>query len=69
VKARPYHIHRREDETFIVRKGLFEFIVNGERHEAKPGDVVYGPRNIPHTFRNISEQPAFLQVLSVSAGF
>ncbi len=65
----PYHIHRREDETFIVRKGLFEFIVNGERHEAKPGDVVYGPRNIPHTFRNISEQPAFLQVLSVSAGF
>ncbi len=65
----PYHIHRREDETFIVREGRFEFIINGERHEAEPGDVVYGPCNIPHTFRNIGEQTAVLQVLSVSGGF
>lgn len=65
----PYHIHRREDETFIVREGRFEFIINGERHEAAPGDVVYGPRNIPHTFRNIGEQTAVVQVLSISAGF
>lgn len=65
----PYHIHRREDETFIVRKGRFEFIINGERHETAPGDVVYGPRNIPHTFRNIGEQTAVVQVLSISAGF
>ena len=65
----PYHVHRREDETFFIRKGRFEFVINGERHEVEEGDVVYGPRNVPHTFRNIGDSDAVLQVLSVCAGF
>jgi mannose-6-phosphate isomerase-like protein (cupin superfamily) len=65
----PYHVHHGEDETFFVRHGRFEFIVDGERHEVEPGDVVYGPRDVPHTFRNLSDETSVLQVVSVCAGF
>ena len=65
----PPHIHRDEDETFLVKQGRFEFWINGETIEASEGDIVYGPRDIAHTFRNIGEEDGVLQVFAVSAGF
>ncbi|HVF85082.1 MAG TPA: cupin domain-containing protein [Abditibacteriaceae bacterium] len=65
----PPHIHHDEDETFLVKQGRFEFWLNGETTEVGEGDIVYGPRDVPHTFRNIGEENALLQVFAISAGF
>jgi quercetin dioxygenase-like cupin family protein len=47
----PLHVHEREDETFIVLEGRFEFQIRDERFEVGRGDTVFGPRGVPHTFR------------------
>src|SRR5579883_1167748 len=47
----PPHIHNREDETFYIQSGQFEFWVDGQTIEAGPGDCVFAPRDIPHCWR------------------
>ncbi len=64
----PYHVHRNEDEVFLVRQGRFEFIVDGTRHELAAGDLIYGPRDVPHTFRNLESCPGTLQVVVFGSG-
>jgi quercetin dioxygenase-like cupin family protein len=51
----PPHLHTREDETFHILEGRFEFWVDGETICAGPGDSVFAPRHIPHTWRCVSE--------------
>lgn len=49
--ASPLHIHRKEDEFFVVLAGEVR-VKHGETViEAVSGSLVYGPRNIPHAFR------------------
>jgi quercetin dioxygenase-like cupin family protein len=49
VKA-PLHVHHREDEAFWVLEGEVTFEVGGKRIEASAGDIVFGPRDIPHRY-------------------
>lgn len=65
----PVHSHSNEDETFIVLEGTLTFFVGGVTHTAPPGTVVFGPRNIPHQFRNESDQHARLYVMTTPGGF
>lgn len=65
----PPHVHHREDETFLVLEGRLTFSVAGRELSAGPGDVVYGPRDVPHHFRNGDSLPARLLVLVTPAGF
>jgi quercetin dioxygenase-like cupin family protein len=51
----PPHVHSLEEETFIILEGRFEFHVDGEAIHAGPGDTVFAPRNVPHTWRCVSE--------------
>jgi quercetin dioxygenase-like cupin family protein len=51
----PPHVHTREDETFYIHEGRFEFWVEGETICAGPGDTVFAPRHVPHTWRCVSE--------------
>jgi quercetin 2,3-dioxygenase len=51
----PPHIHRREDETFYILNGRFTFMVGGETVEVGPGDTIFAPRDIVHTWRCTSE--------------
>src|SRR3712207_8273521 len=44
----PYHMHRKEDESFYVVEGEMIFYVGEERVKAGPGAWLYGPREIPH---------------------
>lgn len=46
------HVHP-YDEVFIVREGRVLYTVGDERIEAGRGDVVLGPANVPHKFRNL----------------
>jgi len=48
--AAPLHIHRNEDEFFVVLSGEVR-VQHGEAViEAVAGSVVYGPRNVAHSF-------------------
>lgn len=46
----PLHVHHKEDETFWVLDGSVRFEVGGATLEAGPGDVAYGPRDVPHSY-------------------
>lgn len=42
------HIHSRHDLTFTVHRGMGFVFVNDQRFAAKPGDVFFIPRGVPH---------------------
>lgn len=48
--AAPLHVHHAEDETFYILEGEVAFELDGERRAAGPGDVVFGPRGVPHRY-------------------
>ncbi|RAH99967.1 cupin domain-containing protein [Acuticoccus sediminis] len=47
-----YHVHP-YGEIFIVREGRARFFIGDTVVEAGPGDVLFGPADVPHTFRNL----------------
>jgi quercetin dioxygenase-like cupin family protein len=48
----PPHMHTREDESFLVLEGEYEFLRDGQWRRVSAGDAVYGPRGVAHAFRN-----------------
>ena len=58
--ASPLHIHRREDELFLVLSGEVR-VQHGEAViEAVAGSVVYGPRDVAHAFHVDSAEARLL---------
>jgi quercetin dioxygenase-like cupin family protein len=58
--ASPLHIHRSEDEFFVVLSGEVR-VQHGEAViEAVAGSVVYGPRDVAHAFRVDSAEARLL---------
>src|SRR5947208_9196556 len=53
----PPHIHHREDETFQILEGEYEWTVGGKTFIAKKGATIFAPRGIPHTYRYIDRTP------------
>jgi quercetin dioxygenase-like cupin family protein len=63
----PPHVHEREDEVFYILEGEFEFMAGDDTIHASPGSVVYGPRGIVHTYRNIGDEAGrFLTTITPS---
>jgi quercetin dioxygenase-like cupin family protein len=56
--AAPLHRHAREDEYSYVLRGRLGAILGDDVVFAKPGDLVFKPRNQWHTFWNASDEPA-----------
>jgi quercetin dioxygenase-like cupin family protein len=48
----PLHVHEREDETWFVLEGEYTFQVGDQTFRAGPGDYVFGPRQVPHSYAN-----------------
>lgn len=58
--ASPLHIHRAEDEFFVVLSGEVR-VQHGEAViEAVTGSLVYGPRDVPHGFHVDSAEARLL---------
>ena len=58
--ASPLHIHRREDEFFVVLSGEVR-VQHGEAvMEAVAGSLVYGPRDVAHAFHVDSAEARLL---------
>lgn len=65
----PYHVHHAEEEIFFVLEGELSFISGERRMVGTTGSYIYLPRDIPHGFKVIGDQPARFFVLSVPTGF
>ena len=52
----PPHIHTREDEVYLIKRGTFQFFMDGICLQAGPGATVYMPKGHMHTFKNIAHQ-------------
>jgi mannose-6-phosphate isomerase-like protein (cupin superfamily) len=47
----PLHVHRTEDELFLILEGQFRFVAGGEERRAGPGDAVLTRKGVSHTYR------------------
>lgn len=62
----PPHVHHREEETFLITKGHLTFQIGEQTVEAEPGDLVVGPRDIPHRFKAGQDGATVLFLLTPS---
>ncbi len=63
----PSHAHTREDEIWYVLEGELTFKIDNQLRSAGPGSVVFGPRNLMHSYR-ISKAPAKYLLMLTPAG-
>ena len=65
----PPHIHTREDETFQILEGEYEWTVGGKTFVAQKGTTIFAPRGIPHTYRYLGKTPGRLMCVITPGGF
>ncbi|MER6051304.1 cupin domain-containing protein [Streptomyces sp. NPDC001793] len=56
----PQHRHARHDEGFYIVSGSVRFTVGADDHDAPAGTFVLVPPGAPHTFANVTDQPAVM---------
>ncbi|MFF1695858.1 cupin domain-containing protein [Streptomyces sp. NPDC058257] len=56
----PQHRHAQHDEGFYVISGSVRFTVGAEDYDATSGTLVMVPPGAPHTFANVTDQPAVM---------
>jgi mannose-6-phosphate isomerase-like protein (cupin superfamily) len=64
-----YHSHSREDETFYVVSGTAEIRLEDEGFICNPGDHIFGPRDVFHTYRNVGQDLLKLVIVYSPGGF
>lgn len=65
----PLHLHRTADEVFHVLEGQLRMKVKDQEHQLGPGDILLGPKGIPHTFRVESKQGTRYLTIAVGGDF
>ena len=60
----PLHVHDNEDEVFKVIEGEMELTVGDKTTILKAGDLAFGPRGIPHSWKIVGNSKAKV-ILSV----
>jgi mannose-6-phosphate isomerase-like protein (cupin superfamily) len=59
----PLHVHHDNDEGFYVLEGELVIQIGDERHQLTPGSYAFGPRGVPHAYRNVGDGPAEILVI------
>ena len=67
--AAPLHLHTREDEYSFVLEGVVGVQIGDAVYEARPGDMICKPRDVPHAFWNPADEPARLLEIISPGGF
>jgi len=67
--AAPMHTHEHEDEYTYVLEGEVGVQIGEEVLVARPGDLVFKPRGVPHAFWNATDTPARVLEIISPAGF
>jgi mannose-6-phosphate isomerase-like protein (cupin superfamily) len=63
------HVHRHETEIFYILEGQFEVTLGDQKVSAPAGAMVVGPRDIPHTFRNVGSTTGKLLLTVIPGRF
>lgn len=58
----PLHVHRNDDEFFLVLWGEVRFKLGEEVVEGTPGTLIYGPRGVAHSFMVDSDEARLLLI-------
>ena len=64
----PPHVQHREDESFYVLQGEFEFVVEGRTISAGVGSLIYVPKGILHAHKNVGEGVGRMLVTQTPGG-
>ncbi len=51
----PLHVHYHQDEIFYVADGNYIFQCADEKYQLGKGDMIFLPREIPHTFAQLTD--------------
>lgn len=65
----PLHVHRHETEIFYVLEGEFVFTLGDQAVAARVATTIVGPRDIPHTFRNVGASDGRLLLMILPGRF
>jgi len=65
----PPHVHDREDETFQILEGEYEWTVGDQKFVAQKGAMIFAPRGVAHTYRYLGQTPGRLMCVITPAGF
>ncbi|MFD2356683.1 cupin domain-containing protein [Nonomuraea ferruginea] len=56
----PQHRHAQHDEGFYIISGAVRFTVGDQDYDATAGTLVMVPPGAPHTFANMTDEPAVM---------
>jgi quercetin dioxygenase-like cupin family protein len=65
----PAHVHRQHEETFYVLEGEFLFQLGTQTVMATAGTFVFVPRDVPHAFENVGNQPGRILGILTPGGY
>jgi quercetin dioxygenase-like cupin family protein len=64
----PLHVHHKQEETFHVLSGQFRIRIGDDVFDCGPGGFAYLPKNVPHAFLNLTDDPAEIIVVYTPGG-
>jgi quercetin dioxygenase-like cupin family protein len=64
----PPHIHHREDESFYVLEGEYEFLIEGQSISVGAGSLIYVPKGTLHAHRGVGESVGRMLVTQTPGG-
>lgn len=62
----PLHLHHDEDTAMLILEGQLTGVVGDVERLYGPGELVWLPRNVPHTFRIESETAHYIELITPS---
>ena len=62
------HVHDIHDEIIVFLNGIGIQTVGDEVYEVRDNDMVYIPAGVPHSIKNISNQPIKMIIVKVNEG-
>ncbi|MBL0171783.1 MAG: cupin domain-containing protein [Gemmatimonadaceae bacterium] len=64
----PLHVHHSQEETVHVLKGQFKVRIGDEYFHCTEGDFAYLPKQVPHAFLNLTDEPGEIIVVYTPGG-
>ncbi|ADQ16077.1 Cupin 2 conserved barrel domain protein [Leadbetterella byssophila DSM 17132] len=60
----PKHVHTLEDEAFYVLEGELGVEIGESYQVLKAGEALFAPRLVPHSFRILTDQAKFINIIA-----
>jgi mannose-6-phosphate isomerase-like protein (cupin superfamily) len=64
----PPHVQHREDESFYVLEGKYEFLLDDRTVMAQAGSLIYVPKGVLHTHNSLGEGEGRMLMTQTSGG-